>query len=950
MTSVRVGKALLKASVAVFALILALSAYAWAGAPTVSYNRGMSQITYGQSTFGNVVVGVPSTDSLVANVVGWCKQSAPPPAPCIPPLSVANTVVANALAGNALSLTVNVLSYNTLSIAFGGLTYNVVMPLATVENAVTIMSSNADVANSVYGGWVFNGIITDTTTNTVIDWGGTGGPANSLVFLAMPATPQLGFEAPGGFLGLVSDHGNDSVSVINLVPSNIVASSTVASIHVASPGGLLLPPDFLSAGMPSVVGVLSTAFNSVSIVDTATRQVVQTKNVPNPVAMAFAPNQTSFNFAIASFQSGQLVIELFNPASNHTASIATNVPAGGAVSMSTYFNGPGSNSVLYVSDGNSNSVISVNLDSLNPNDVGTINLNPQSGPYAGQGADPRGIAAAPWGYVYVADYGTNDIAIINATSQKPGVMGRIQQHGPGNCNLDGPYALLLATAGSPELYATNYEDNSIAVFNPFGPMQIGCMHTGNVPVTEPDYLTLSPDGSLLYVPNFATNNIAVMDIAASLTGLPEAYLPANEPEAFAVMQNMFYNGSSPGNVVFTLAAADNALQAQLSAANIVVGAGSEASNPTFTLIGTANSVSNSITVLSTAGAGALVQSFMFTTPGDQDYMPGFVQKSFGVIRTFPRIAMSLTYNSGTGNTVIILDNNSASNTIAITANSFPITLSANVATVANQLNAGLFISGNSLGSFNGIFSQTWNALSQLGYGTQTMVFNSPGGNNYLPVDPEIILQGPTTTSTSTTTTSVPTTAGGGGTAGGGAAAPSSVRPTIEAGTGSATMYNMSTGASEKFAINGAQFTVGQNFVDPGYAGVSVNGNGYTLTNSSNTIELPSVNGTAYYLRLVGIDYYDYKVGAPTDTLTIYAAALPIATTTINTTSAPPLPTTTTIVVQSAPQTTALTTTTVPQPQPNYYAAEMFGAVAAAAIAAAIAVYLFARKPGKLGRI
>ncbi|MDE1860660.1 MAG: hypothetical protein KGH72_02980 [Candidatus Micrarchaeota archaeon] len=667
---------------------------------------GTTFITYNQSTTVNMIIN-GGAGPYTANLV-WCKPQ--PGGSCVLPsgTSLSNTITVSLPAsGNYLAFTVNASSYNTLQVTFNSVTYNIITPAVISTNIIAATNmmnpSNTVFSNTVYGAWQFNGIVKDSGTNTLA----LSVQPNAIpVIGVMPATPELDYLAPGGFLSYVTNFGNNTLTLITIVPSNIAASNITAVIPVGvGPKSLVAPPQMMSATAPTIVGTVNYGANSISVINTATKQVMATMNLGNgaePVAVAPEANSIGFGMAFADYGTDNITI--MSPAQSGPRPFsAFNISLAGKISgpdaLDTFFDRSG-NPILYVAGNLSNSIVPINLQTMTVGNV--IQL--------GSGAAPRGVAATFFGYVYVADFGTNTVSVINASSTNPGVVANIT--GAGNLALNGPASITIDPK-VPKLYVTNYNSNTIAIINPFTDNILSAVVVNSLAVSRPISVTSSPDGKLLYVANFGANVISVLK---SSDDSIQGTLPAKEPTSISLFSNFFYNGTTPSNVIFSISTPGNQLSATLLYGSNVVG-----------------TTTNTLQYALASGAATNFR-FSFSTGGNGNYLPMFMSKTFDVMPSFPQIKMRFSFANGTN--VLLNSQNQTMNLSGSPSAIFPLTVTVNIVTANNQMPANIYLDGSPVNSFSQGFSTTYNSL---GAGTQSFVFNSVSNGNYMSVDPTINL-------------------------------------------------------------------------------------------------------------------------------------------------------------------------------------------------------------------
>ncbi len=377
---------------------------------------------------------------------------------------------------------------------------------------------------------------------------------------------------------------------------------------------------------------------------------------------------------------------------------------------------------------------------------------------------------------------------------------------------------------------------------------VGSISNGiNVPVG----IAFSKSGNYLYVTNRNAGNVVVIDAATN--AVVNSIAGFNAPYYMAINANgtLAYVTSRDTNSLYTVnlivgavtnVIADNGIETPygvaaspsgryLYIANIGPAAGNIAIVNTTT-----NSVVNSITdgmngptgiALSKSGAYMYVSNYyadnvvvINTTTGNvvNSIASGFSHPSDIAISPNGAYAAVVNYGNGVSSNVIIL-NMSTYSVIGYVNGSFTdatqaaFSPSGNYIYVVNEGQGNVIIARYGYGS----------ATSAYGYISITTAASGGGGGGA-------------------------TSAGGGG--GGGQFLPS----VIQFKTGNETgyeIYNFTQDNQEKVAINGIIFTLVENFITPSSAGISVNGQTYTLSNGQ-TAQIAGHSG--YYLNLLNISY------------------------------------------------------------------------------------------------
>jgi hypothetical protein len=209
----------------------------------------------------------------------------------------------------------------------------------------------------------------------------------------------------------------------------------------------------------------------------------------------------------------------------------------------------------------------------------------------------------------------------------------------------------------------------------------------------------------------------------------------------------------------------------------------------------------------------------------------------------------------------------------------------------------------------------------------------------IPADPVVGVFTETTPTPTSPTVPPSTSAGSPATA----SAPTTFLPTVTPFiTGNQTGYliaNLSQSGSESVSINGTSFSVVENFITPTSAGVTVDGQPFTLSQGA-PVRFNSTNSTFFYVELTGISYLPVLqtvtlelYGQPVTAAAQNATAANTTATTPTPSSALPVPTTTVAPVNA---TSAANATAV---QPSAPSSSALPAIAAMGltIAAAIAI-------------
>lgn len=130
------------------------------------------------------------------------------------------------------------------------------------------------------------------------------------------------------------------------------------------------------------------------------------------------------------------------------------------------------------------------------------------------GDKPRGVAIETDGlYAYVANYGDDTVTEIYTPTWV--VNDTIDLREEGFCDADNPCgpwgvaAVYDEEDGTPKAYVSNFDNNSIVVISNTGAEIIE--DADDLPLDGPLGLAVTPDGQYLYVANFNTDTVAIID-------------------------------------------------------------------------------------------------------------------------------------------------------------------------------------------------------------------------------------------------------------------------------------------------------------------------------------------------------------------------------------------------------------------------------------------------------
>jgi YVTN family beta-propeller protein len=253
---------------------------------------------------------------------------------------------------------------------------------------------------------------------------------------------------------------------------------------------------------------------SVQVIDTSTSQVTQTISYHAPEAVyggiTFSPDGRRLYVS----GGGDNKVRVYDVSHGHlteTNSIAIAV-AGNANPFPTGLAVSADGHTLYVADQLADAVSEVDLYGSHPTTTVPVGHNP----YAVRlSADGR--------RVFVANQGANTVSVLDAGTGAVAATTTVGTH---------PDAFTTDRRG--RLYVSNGDSDTVSVLDPAGTSlldTIGLAPYPGAPVgSNPEGLTVSPDGRTLYVANAGDNDVAVVDLArpghARVAGLiPTAWYP-----------------------------------------------------------------------------------------------------------------------------------------------------------------------------------------------------------------------------------------------------------------------------------------------------------------------------------------------------------------------------------------------------------------------------------------
>lgn len=143
------------------------------------------------------------------------------------------------------------------------------------------------------------------------------------------------------------------------------------------------------------------------------------------------------------------------------------------------------------------------------------------------GQQPFGIVASPDGeWLYVANYGSNTISVINTDSNITYYTAGVQGMGP------------IGVALSPDgtrLYVANFDSSTVSVLNVGGNTTPSVVGTVQFPGgSRPDNVAFSADGSVVYVALWGAARVAVIDTTSANYQVVQTIDVGHSPTSFAV--------------------------------------------------------------------------------------------------------------------------------------------------------------------------------------------------------------------------------------------------------------------------------------------------------------------------------------------------------------------------------------------------------------------------------
>ncbi|MFG1459778.1 MAG: hypothetical protein AAE987_00145 [Thermoplasmataceae archaeon] len=388
-------------------------------------------------------------------------------------------------------------------------------------------------------------------------------------------TTQLNTQAVGnGSVQGVYDPVNQLSYIVNCNSNNVsvvnsFSGKTIGSINVGSqPSGISYVP------FNNELYVDNQGSFNISIIDPSTESVVKTISLPcQPVNSLYDPaanmlfvtsaGRSSNNLMIISMTNNTLVNNTFASFSfsgmaydpyNCGVYIAGHSPNSFQVNGCVYLITPRNlhnlsgysatitvgqdpqcmafdpaNKMLYVSDYDSNSLISGCPKEYNVTIINTINNTVVKNLFTG--SFPRGVAYDPAnGYVYVSNKGSSNVSVINPVTNT--IISSIPV--PHSCALCSPYSLFYDPVGqSMDTVLYDSTGDYLLSFNSFS----GNL-SSNYPVSDPSAVAYDPANNNLYVISTSERSVCVY---SSINGSLVKKMPFNACRSTYACYNAFNN-------------------------------------------------------------------------------------------------------------------------------------------------------------------------------------------------------------------------------------------------------------------------------------------------------------------------------------------------------------------------------------------------------------------------
>ena len=352
------------------------------------------------------------------------------------------------------------------------------LPKAKAQSNQIVVNGNATTAATFPGtGCVYNWV--NNTPGIGLASSGTGNIASFTVVNAgsSPVIATITATPVASSFAYIANYNSNTVSVIN------TATNTVVSTITAGLGTSLWATSVSPDG--SRVYVTGLASNTVSVINTATNTVVATIPVSSPYGISVSPDGSK----VYVTNNSSNTVSVINTSTNTvvaTIGVGTN-PYG-------VWTSPVGSNVYVANYGGTVSVINATTNTV----VATI----------ATGSTPFYIAVSPDGSrVYVSNSGSHTISVINTTTNA--VIATIPIGGSsGSAN-----GLIVSPDGS-RLYA-DFDNGGLG-----GSLSVINTTTNTIVTTltlgyDPSGVSVSPDGSLVYVTVRGSNFVSVINTATN---------------------------------------------------------------------------------------------------------------------------------------------------------------------------------------------------------------------------------------------------------------------------------------------------------------------------------------------------------------------------------------------------------------------------------------------------
>ena len=279
----------------------------------------------------------------------------------------------------------------------------------------------------------------------------------------------------------VANQASNTVSVIDRV--NPTATPATIGV-VASPRAIALGPQGSNRAYV-------TGYNGVSVINTATNQVVGTVGLTGGDSYGIAVSPDGQRVYVTMTGTNRVAVINANTTTN-TYTLASTVAVGatpGAIALNT------DGSRAYVANYYGNSVSVLNTSGTGtPTVVSTVAV----------GANPYGIAAnADGSRIYVANSGGNTVSVINTTTATPSVSSITVGTNPFGLTMSPDRSLVLVANGTDTVSMINTKTNTVIG----APAPVDSQVENNW-----HWVAVSPDGRQIYVSDLADRAVRILTI------------------------------------------------------------------------------------------------------------------------------------------------------------------------------------------------------------------------------------------------------------------------------------------------------------------------------------------------------------------------------------------------------------------------------------------------------